>query len=351
MNYAEYLLGLYRPPLEKTNREEYVCLDKNEPPFSAFDTIENMFDDNDMKMLRVYPDLYSLYEKLADFVGVGIHNLLITQGSEQALKYVFEVFVEEGDEVVYYNPSFAMYDVFSFLKKASIKYIEFHDDATTNVGDILKAVTDKTRLFSLINPHNFTGTMFQMDEIYKIAEHMEKTNTIFLLDEAYFHYVELDTKSLLSNFSNIIITRTFSKALGIPGARVGYAISTPENIELLRKFKPIDEIDYLAGTVAKKVLDNAKYILDKNVNQVKKWQKIFKQSDIDGIEYIDTNANFILLRSLNYEFHKNLLLSNKFLIKYDFKQDCLKNCIRFSIVDDINMEKILNLLQKGMDSL
>lgn len=347
MSYENYIKGLYRPPLEKTNREEYVCLDKNEPPFSAFDTIENMFDDNDMKMLRVYPDLYSLYEKLADFVGVGIHNLLITQGSEQALKYVFEVFVEEGDEVVYYNPSFAMYDVFSFLKKASIKYIEFHDDATTNVGDILKVVTNKTRLFSLINPHNFTGTMFNLDEIYKIAKHMQETDTIFLLDEAYFHYLELDTKSLISYFPNIIITRTFSKALGIPGARVGYAISTPENIELLRKFKPIDEIDYLAGTVAKKVLDKAKCILDKNVNQVKKWQKIFKLSKLDGIEYLDTNANFILLRSSNYEFHKNLLLCNKFLIKYDFKQDCLKNCIRFSIVDDINMEKILNLLQKG----
>lgn len=349
MSYETYIKNLYRPPLEKTDRDQYICLDKNEPPFSAFDTIENMFDNNDMKMLRVYPDLYDLYEVLSLFVGVDIHNLLITQGSEQALKYVFEVFVEAGDEVVYYNPSFAMYDVFSFLKKANVKHIEFNDDTTANLDDILTAVTNKTRLFSLINPHNFTGKMFSIDEIYTIAKHLEKTNTIFLLDEAYFHYVELDTISLINQFSNIIITRTFSKALGIPGARVGYAISTANNIELLRKFKPIDEIDYLAGTVAKKVLENSESILEKNVTQVKKWQQIFKTSNLEKIEYIDTYANFILLRSFNYEVHKELLLENKFLIKYDFKQKCLKDCIRFSIIDDKNMEKILKLLQKKDD--
>lgn len=345
MRNSEYISKLFRPPLEKNDRDQYVCLDKNEPPFSAFDSIDGMFNDLDMKMLRIYPDLYDLYEKLAKFVGVDVNNLLITQGSEQALKYVFEVFIDENDEVVYYNPSFAMYDVFSYHRKAVKKYVEFRDDATTKVEDIIDKVTKNTRLFSLINPHNFTGTMFTLDEVKAIATHTLKTDTIFLLDEAYFHYIDIDTVSLIKEFPNLIITRTFSKALGIPGARVGYAISNPKNIELLRKYKPIDEIDYLAGTVGKKVLDNAQKILEKNVNQVKKWQQIFKSAQLKDIKYMDTYANFILLKSSNYEFHKNILLENKFLIKYDFKQKCLENCIRFSIVDDENMQKILDLLK------
>ena len=102
MRYSEYLKNLYRPALEKSKTQEFLCLDKNEPPFSAFDSINGLFSNEDMIKLREYPNLYDLYEKLSTFSDVNIDNLLLTQGSEQALKSVFDIFVEEGDEVVYY---------------------------------------------------------------------------------------------------------------------------------------------------------------------------------------------------------------------------------------------------------
>lgn len=346
MKYSEYLKDLYRPALEKTKTDDYICLEKNEPPFSAFETIDNIFNDEDMKNLRVYPNLYDLYEQLADFSSVDINNIFLTQGSEQALKNVFEVFVEEGDEVIYYTPSFAMYDVFAFQKKAKVTHLHFDENGDMNLEDILSSVTKKTRLFSLINPHNFTGKSIDFESLKRVVEHTEKTDTIFLLDEAYYHYFCLDSTSFIRNFKHVIITRTFSKALGIPGARVGYALATQENIELLRKVKPIDEIDYLAGVIAKKVLKEAPRILDKNVKQVQKWQEIFKNSELKDIKYIDTYANFILLKSSNYEYHKAVLLNNKIVPKLDFDIVCLKDCIRFSVVDDDTMNMILGLFKK-----
>jgi len=346
MHYSEYISKLYRPPLEKSKTKNYLCLDKNEPPFSAFDSLDNLFCDEDILNLREYPNLYNLYEKLATFTDVPIDNLLLTQGSEQALKSVFDIFVEEDDEVVYYYPSFAMYDVYSYQKKAKVIHLEFKDNGKMDVDDIIKTVTDNTRLFSLISPHNFTGTALNYEEIQKIVEHTKKTNTIFLLDEAYYHYYNIDSVNFIKNNTHVIITRTFSKALGIPGARVGYAISNKENIELLRKVKPIDEIDYLAGIIASKTLDKASAILDKNIGQVKKWQNIFKNSELENIQYLDTVANFILLRSSNYEYHKELLLKNKIIAKVNFDVKCLKNCIRFSVVDDKNMQMIYNLFKK-----
>ena len=89
----EYISKLYRPSLEKSDRNKYTCLDKNEPPFSAFDIIDNLFTSDDIKSLRIYPDPYELYEKLAKFVGVNIDQLLITNGSEQAIEFVFRIFL------------------------------------------------------------------------------------------------------------------------------------------------------------------------------------------------------------------------------------------------------------------
>ncbi|MDF1875016.1 aminotransferase class I/II-fold pyridoxal phosphate-dependent enzyme [Sulfurimonas sp. SAG-AH-194-I05] len=345
--YSVYLSKLYRPPLEKSKTKDFLCLDKNEPPFSAFDSLDDLFTTEDILNLREYPNLYEVYEKLATFVGVKIENLLLTQGSEQALKSVFEVFVEEGDEVVYYYPSFAMYDVYSYQKKANVVHLDFRDDGTMNVDDICLKVTEKTTLFSLISPHNFTGTALSFEEIKRITEHTKKTKTLFLLDEAYYHYENINTIKLLDNNTHVIITRTFSKALGIPGARVGYAISNRENIELLRKVKPIDEIDYLAGVIASKTLDKSEEILFRNVGQVKKWQSIFKSTELMNITYLDTKANFILLRSKNYDYHKDLLLKNKIIAKVKFDVKCLENCIRFSVVDDENMQMILDLFKQA----
>jgi histidinol-phosphate aminotransferase len=350
MNESNYLNELFRPKLEKGNRDQYICIDKNEPPFSAFELVKDLITDEDIKNLRVYPDPYELYEKLSNFVGVSIEKLLITQGSEQAIEFVFRVFVNENDEVIYLNPSFAMFDVYSYIQKAKIKYINFEDNISLKIESVINSITESTKLFVLANPNNPTGTSFNLEELELIAKHTEKTNTIFLLDEAYFYFYNIDSISLINKYKNLIITRTFSKALGIAGARVGYAISQINNIDLLRKIKPIDEINQLSNILAKKVIDNSQIILKKNIDQVNKWKKKFENTDFTNLEYINTEGNFILLKSLNYEYHKKIFLNNKIFPKMDFKEFYLSNCFRLSISDDVTMERIFYLLNNNISS-
>jgi len=345
MRYSEYLSKLYRPSLKKTKRDEFIYLDKNEPPFGACDIINFQFTNEDLSKLRTYPDPYELYKKLAKFVGVDIKNLLITNGSEQAIDFVFRVFLEENDEVVYLNPSFAMFDVFAYYQKAKVKHINFEKNMSVSLDKVLNSITQSTSLFVLANPNNPTGTVFNLDELEQIAMHTQKCNTIFLLDEAYFHFYNINSLSLIDKYSNLIITRTFSKALGIAGARVGYAVSNENNIELLRKLKPIDEINYLSMRIAEKVIENSNFILEKNIKQVKKWKDIFSREKLKDMEYIYTEGNFILLKCSNYEYNKKILLENKILPKMDFKEDYLKNCFRFSVGTDKVMEKIISLLK------
>lgn len=342
----KYISQLYRPSLSENDRSGFICLDKNEPPFSAFDTVKDIITNEDIQSLRIYPDPFELYTKLAVFAKVTIDQLIITHGSEQAIDFVFRIFLNEGDEVVYLRPSFAMFDVFAYQQKAKVKHIDFDTNMKLNINVLLDSISSQTKLFVLANPNNPTGTAYNFNELKKIAEHTKKTNTTFLLDEAYYHFYEINSLHLLDDFDHIIITRTFSKALGIAGARVGYALSNKTNIDLLRKLKPIDEINHLSNIIAKKVIDNGDIILDKNIKQVGKWKQIFKTEPLKSMNYIDTEGNFILLKSSNYQMDKNLLLENKFLPKMDFEQPILQECFRFSIQNDEVMTKLLNLLIK-----
>lgn len=343
MNYSQYLSELYRPPLSKNTRSEFICLDKNEPPFSAFETVNFAITHDDLKSLRIYPDPYELYEKLAKFSNVDINQLLITQGSEQAIEFIFRIFLEENDEVIYLNPSFAMFDVFAYQRKAKIKHVEFDATMLLPVNTIINTITNHTKLFVLANPNNPTGTAFTLEELSELAIHTQKTGTVFLLDEAYFHFFDIDSLSLINSYSHIIITRTFSKAFGIAGARVGYALSTKENIELLRKLKPIDEINQLSLLVANKVLDNADQILEVNISQVKKWKELFARSNLPSATYVETEGNFILIKSKSYNLHKELLCVHHILPKMDFTHDFLRDCFRFSIANNEIMDVILNI--------
>lgn len=345
MNYRNYLLELYRPPLEKSTRVGFICLNKNEPPFSAFDKLDGLLEDSDFQNLRAYPDPYDLYENLSNYLGVSMKNLLITHGSEQAIKFVFDTFLDEKDEVVYPTPSFAMFDVFSYYNKAKIKYLHYDENRNLNIKYILKHITQETKLFVLANPNNPTGTAFTLRELEILAKHTLSQGTIFLLDEAYFHYFNINSIDLIQKFNNLIITRTFSKAWGLAGLRVGYVVSDVKNIEIIRKQKPIDEIGSLSKILCLKALKNSEMILEKNIQQVFKWKNIFKLAKLKDMTYIETEGNFILLHSNKYSLHRELFLNNKILPKMDFEESCLKECFRLSISTDDVMFKILHFLK------
>lgn len=344
-SYSNYLDALYRPPLEKNNRADFICLDKNEAPFSPFNTIDDLAFISDKLNLNTYPDPYNFYQKLANFCNVDASNLLITYGSEQAIQFIFNVFLDENSEVVYPSPSFAMFDVFSYYSKAKVKHLQFDNTLHLDLEYVLDNITDNTSLFVLANPNNPTGSAFDIFEIEQIAKHCCKTNTIFLLDEAYTHYYDINSVSLISKYDTLIITRTFSKAWGLAGLRVGYAISNSKNIEKLRKLKPIDELTTISMLICSNAIDNADVILNKNIEQVNKWKHTFSVSQINNIEYIDTFGNFILLKSTDYLVYKHALLDNKILPKMDFPDLCMKNCMRFSISNDEIMNKIINVLR------
>jgi histidinol-phosphate aminotransferase len=337
-DHVEHLRELWRPPLKQKDPDGYICLNHNEAPFNGAESLNINLSD-----LHLYPEPFHLYGKLAQFHNVKKEQLLLTCGSEQALRYVFDTFLGYGDKVVHPYPTFGMIEVYTHYRRSEVGQLAYDENRQLSLDKIIEAIDDQTRLFYLANPDSPTGTAYTLDEVEKIANHCcSNTNTIFLLDEAYFPFYAIDSLSLLQKYPNLIITRTFSKAWGLAGARVGYIISNEENIELLRRQKLIDELNSLSIQLCMQALDHPE-IVERNVNQVHKWKEIFKRQKSDTISYLETEGNYITLKSTELQSNLNALKENK-IIPRVFREDCLQHCMRFSVSSDDIMQKIIDIL-------
>ena len=346
LNYLPHFDSFARPPLESKALGGKISLNKNEAPFSPQDIVPDIDFDLGPAPFNVYPDAFPLYEALANFLGCARENLLFTCGSEQAIRQAFEVMVGPGDEVVYMNPSFAMIDVFASQFRAKKSIVPFNDQLQCPVADILATITRQTKLVVLPNPNNPTGSILSNEELERIAVKCAPSGTMLLVDEAYYHYYPQSAVQLVQKYEHVIITRTFSKAWGLAGTRVGYVVAQPQTINLLRKVKPIDEVSTPAIHQCLQVLRHPE-ILTRNVGQVQNWKSTFARLTGPHVFHVPSEGNFILLKCSPQAHEKcsAWFLENDMLIHYQMPFPALRHHLRLSVGKDACMKKIMAQLQ------
>jgi histidinol-phosphate aminotransferase len=346
LRYSEHLDSFQRPPLEPGPGDAWVRLDKNEAPFSALGDVPDLQERLRRVDARPYPDPYPLYRRLADFCGVSIDRLLVTFGSEQAIRFAFEVMVRSGDEVLYPDPSFAMIEVFARQSGAAAVTVPFDPSLRLPMEALLDRVTERTRLILLPNPNNPTGSVFGEADLDRLAASAERVGALLVSDEAYYHYCDVTALGLLPRRPNLMVTRTFSKAWGLAGIRAGYAVASPEVIRLLRKVKPIDEISSFSLAACLAVLENPAG-LEKNVRHVRRWKERFSQIRSPRLAFIPAEGNFVLFRAQAdvEEAVAAWFERNRILVKHHVDHPALKGLIRFSIGSDAVMERVFVALK------
>ena len=247
-----------------------------------------------------YPDKTStvLRQKLARQLKVLPDQLMIGNGSNEILECVIKSFVQPADEVIIATPTFPMYKLFSLMMGATVKQVPL-TDFQQDVAAMKDAISPKTRIVFLSNPHNPAGTYISQSMLEKFLKSVPK-EVIVVLDEAYYDFVTArdfpQSVPLIKAFPNIVIARTFSKAQGLAGLRVGYGVGSCAMIDLLNRFRQPFNVNVLAQTAACAVLDDRVY-LEKSRALVRDAKKYFyKVLSQKGISYIPTEANFILIK-------------------------------------------------------
>ena len=245
--------------------------------------------------LRASPEPDPLYERLAAWLGLSRDMLLLTMGSDAALRMAHECWAGEGDEALSLAPSFAMFPVYAGIAGAEPRRVRFRDDLTLPLDDILGAVTPRTRVVALANPNQPIERLFTPEETVKLLEACKRVGAMLVMDEAYHHFCDATALPLLKEHDNLIVTRTFSKAFGLAGLRLGFLVSRPENIENLSKLRPMYDVHSVAVAAGLYMLENLEIMRD-YVRQTRQGIAALKEGfGKMGIKTFGSQSNSILV--------------------------------------------------------
>ncbi len=290
-------------PTEELERElgvsDIVKLASNENPLGVSDKVILALQ-TEMSGLSRYPDANGYYLKaaLAAKHNVQPEQITLGNGSNDVLEIVARCFVSSAHEVIFAQHAFVVYPLVTQAIGATGVSVPAKDWGH-DLPAMLAAITVRTRMVFIANPNNPTGTFLTADELRQFISQVPD-NVIVVLDEAYYEYVapadQAPSVDWIREYPNLIITRTFSKAYGLAGLRIGYSISHPDIADLLNRVRQPFNCNSLALSAALAALSDDDFLrrsVALNTSQMKVLQDYFSAHQI---EYIPSKGNFITIK-------------------------------------------------------
>lgn len=346
----ENLKDLIRIDNPKQSRRDFLRLDKNEN-IIGFDEefIKKICAEITSDMVTSYPETYILYEKIAEWIGVSEDKIYVSAGSDAAIKSIFEVFVEQNDEVIILHPTYAMYYVYAQMFGVNLKKIGFNDNLDLDYQEIILAITDNTKLICIANPNSPTGTIIEENGILEILRYASEKEVLVLMDEAYYMFYPKTMVLHLGKFDNLIVIRSFTKTCGLASARLGFAVSTPYIIDCLKKVRPLYEVNSFSIILGCLLLEN-EHVLKKNMNLFSEGKEYLLSRLTDlHLKYYPTYANFVLIDMGTPEQAINIrdqLRERKILVRAGYEEFPLSQCIRVTIERQDQMRIFVDVLEE-----
>ena len=339
------LRSVPRPP-------DRLWLDKNENLDPALMALTHrMLADLPSPTLAVYPEAGELYRKLGAWVGVSPESLLLTPGSDGAIRLVFEAFVEHGEDVVHTFPTFAMYPVYAQMFGANVHVIEYEpgpDGPCLDTGAFVARIRkDRPKLACLPNPDSPTGTTTAPEVLATLLAAAEEAGTVLLVDEAYHPFYEGSVATWTQRSRNLVVARTFAKAWGVAGLRIGYAVAHPDTIALLHKMRPMYEVSTLAVEFMRRMLDQVP-AMAAAVARINGGKAYFaEEMRALGFRVLPTGGNFIHVAFGEHGPAIHAALADRVLYRPTFDHRSLHGYSRFSVAPTPIMSEVVEMIKQA----
>lgn len=284
----------YHPPTG--GREGALRLDFNENTVGCSPAVIAALEKYaDAPAMTMYPEYEAARSELAAFFGVADSEMLLTNGTDEAIQVVVNTFVDSGDEVLLLRPSYAMYRFYGELAGAVVREVEYRRPGLDfPVEELLAAVTPATRAILVANPNNPTGASTSLDVITAILARAPQAAV--LVDEAYFEFCGVTALPLLHTYPNLFVCRTFSKAYGMAAMRVGCLFSCAVNMGHLRKAQSPYSVNTLAALAARAAVRDQAYVTEYVRLVLIAREQIVAGLAALGIESYPSQANFVLFQ-------------------------------------------------------
>jgi len=354
----KYVGGLSRG-IQWEYLDDAIKLSANESALGPSPEAIRAFEKNKNSLFR-YPDDDSedLRDKIAQtfntiygLKGIDRRRIICGAGSDQIFDLICKVFLEHGDEVIVTQFGFIMHRIYASLYKAKIRFAK-EKNFKASVDEILKKVTQKTKIVFIANPNNPTGTYLSKNEILELRLKL-RSNILLVIDDAYAEFMNKEDFSsgleLFKNASNVLITRTFSKIYGLAGLRLGWGYSSKQIIDAMYKVKPPFNINGAALAAGEAAIWDIEWT-QKAIKHNTLWtKKIFSVLKECKIKTNAPTANFFLMNFDETKINsKNVFnkLGKKRIILREMKQYRISNALRFTIGDKEANERFIKSIKE-----
>ena len=320
---------------EYSGHEAHVFLDANECPYN--------------KPFNRYPDplQIELKKELAKIKGVGIEQIFLGNGSDEAIDLPYRIFCTPGkDNAVAIGPTYGMYKVCADINDVEYRTVLLDEGFKLNAAKLLAACDDNTKLIWLCSPNNPTGNNLNREEIEKV---LKGFGGIVIVDEAYSDFSqERPFRLELDKYPNLIVLNTFSKAWGSAAIRLGMAFAGKEIIDLFNKVKYPYNVNLLTQEQALKILKQRFEIGDwiRLINQERtRMMSAFMDLPICERVY-PTNANFFLAKMTDAPTIYNYLVDKGIIVRNRHRVELCVNCLRITIGSKSENDELLAALRQ-----
>jgi histidinol-phosphate aminotransferase len=280
----------YHPPLGSRDR---LRLDFNENTVACSPAVREVLMRISTEHLTRYPEREPVEAIVAAHLGLKPEGVALTNGVDEAIHVLFEAFLDAGDELLLPVPTYTMYEVYASATDAKIVTVQADETLDFPFEQLLAAITPKTKIIAIANPNSPAGSVALREQIIAITECAPQA--IVMVDEAYFHFCGETVMDLIATLPNLVVARTFSKAYGLAGLRVGLLASGAENMRWIRRVLSPYSVNQVALACLPAALKDTEY-LDTYVAEVLAARTEFEAAlDAIGVRRWPSRANFVLV--------------------------------------------------------
>ncbi len=280
----------YHPPL---GNRQGLRLDFNENTVGCSPRVMQRLRTLDAEQLARYPEREPLEAVVASRLGIRPEELLLTNGTDEAIHLVCETYLEPGDEAIIVVPTFSMYEIYAAATGAKVIAVPAGEEFRFSLEDVLARLNERTRLIAVANPNNPTGTLASAKDLLTIAA--AAPNAALLVDEAYFEFCGETLLQQYRAHPNLFVSRTFSKAYGLAGLRIGVLAAHTEQMHFLRPASSPYNVNSIALACLPEALDDQAYVRQYVDEVLAGRDRLERELQDWGIKFWPSRANFVLM--------------------------------------------------------
>ena len=281
-----------------------------------------------------YPDplQLSIKQRLSLIKGVPPRNIFLGNGSDEAIDILFRAFCRPGiDNVITVPPTYGMYEVSASINDVEVRKVKLNPAFQLDMEGIAEAIDTNTRIIFICSPNNPTGNSIDRDDIQTLLANFDG---LVVVDEAYINYSRQKTFiQELTEFSNLVVLQTLSKAWGLAGLRVGMAFASEEIIEIFNKVKPPYNINQASQQLVLNALENVEQVNDWIRQTVAERERLTAELALLNFVHkiYPSDANFLLVKTSDPVSIYNSLVDNGIIVRDRSKVELCEGCLRITV--------------------